>query len=258
MGPWLIHTIICFSLGEYLMTNETFTQVVTHPVAGMLTFSSQTSGSLTDTSWCAGTAPPSWGWCSPSTWLVSGWPPVTPPSGTGHSTTECCPVWEWGWVRGPLLRRPVCPPPPPLQHMVIKPDKIIRVGPSTSSYSILNSKSQIMTRDTDGGVTVYNVLKAFKPADLGNVDFEQAVEERQQTLFVSNFGTLHLWHFSPLPLFTFGTLHLKYFATFFFSFWIKPGMLDTLQMAKNKIIIVEMICLSCEEGHRDYCLSSRI
>jgi hypothetical protein len=67
-------------------------------------------------------------------------------------------------------------------------------------------------------VTVYNVLKAFKPADLGNVDFEQAVEERQQTLFVSNFGTLHLCHFSPLPLFTFGTLHLKYFATFFFSF----------------------------------------
>ena len=60
------------------------------------------------------------------------------------------------------------------------------------SYSILNDKRQIVTRDTEGGVAVYDVLKACKLADLGNVDLEQAVEERQQTVFVPNWFTVDL------------------------------------------------------------------
>ena len=57
---------------------------------------------------------------------------------------------------------------------------------------ILNDKRQIVTRDTEGGVAVYDVLKACKLADLGNVDMEQAVEERQQTVFVPNWFTVDL------------------------------------------------------------------
>ena len=49
-----------------------------------------------------------------------------------------------------------------------------------------------MTRDTEGGVAVYDVLKACKLADLGNMDLEQAVEERQQTVFVPNWFTVDL------------------------------------------------------------------
>merc|ERR1719318_1359910 len=83
-------------------------------------------------------------------------------------------------------------PPTPQQPMVTEPDNIIRGGPSIRSYSILNDKRQIVTRDTEGGVAVYDVLKACKLADLGNVDFEQAVEERQQTVFVPNWFTVDL------------------------------------------------------------------
>ena len=49
-----------------------------------------------------------------------------------------------------------------------------------------------MTRDTEGGVAVYDVLKACKVEDLGNVDFDQAVEERQQTVYVPNWFTVDL------------------------------------------------------------------
>jgi len=78
---------------------------------------------------------------------------------------------------------------PPL---VTEPDNVIRGGPSIRSYSILNDKRQIVTRDTEGGVAVYDVLKACKLADLGNVDMKQAVEERQQTVFVPNWFTVDL------------------------------------------------------------------
>ena len=46
-----------------------------------------------------------------------------------------------------------------------------------------------MTRDTEGGVAVYDVLKACRVADLGTVDYEQTVEERQQTVYVPRWVT---------------------------------------------------------------------
>ena len=49
-----------------------------------------------------------------------------------------------------------------------------------------------MTRDTEGGVQVYDVLKAAKLADLGVVEVDQVVEERQQTVFVPNWFTVDL------------------------------------------------------------------
>jgi len=80
-------------------------------------------------------------------------------------------------------------PPAPL---VTEPDNIIHGGPSIRSYTILNDKRQIVTRDTEGGVQVYDVLKACKLADLGIVDMDKVIEERQQTVFVPNWFTVDL------------------------------------------------------------------
>jgi len=79
-----------------------------------------------------------------------------------------------------------------LDPLVMEPDTVIRGGPSIRSYTILNDKRQIVTRDTEGGVQVYDVLKAAKLADLGLVDMEHVVEERQQTVFVPNWFTVDL------------------------------------------------------------------
>ena len=76
--------------------------------------------------------------------------------------------------------------------MMQEPDSVIRGGPSIRSYTILNDKRQIVTRDTEGGVQVYDVLKAAKLADLGVVEVDQVVEERQQTVFVPNWFTVDL------------------------------------------------------------------
>ena len=73
------------------------------------------------------------------------------------------------------------------QPLVSEPDQVIRGGPSIRSYTILNDKRHIVTRDTEGGVAVYDVLKACKVAELGSVDFDQTVEERQQTVYVPNW-----------------------------------------------------------------------
>ena len=78
------------------------------------------------------------------------------------------------------------------QPLVSEPDQVIRGGASIRSYSIQNDKRHIVTRDTEGGVAVYDVLKACKVADLGNVDFDKCVEERQQTVYVPNWFTVDL------------------------------------------------------------------
>ena len=78
------------------------------------------------------------------------------------------------------------------QPLVSDPDQVIKGGPSIRSYNIQNDKRHIVTRDTEGGVAVYDVLKACKVSDIGNVDFEQAVEERQETVYVPNWFTVDL------------------------------------------------------------------
>ena len=77
--------------------------------------------------------------------------------------------------------------------LVTEPSEVIRGGPSIRSYSIQNDKRHIVTRDTEGGVAVYDVLKACKVSDIGgNVDFDQAVEVRQETVYVPNWFTVDL------------------------------------------------------------------
>lgn len=79
------------------------------------------------------------------------------------------------------------PEPPVKEH-----DISIQGGPSIKHYNVLNDKRRIVTKDTEENVAVFDVLKACKIEDLGKVDFEAAVKERQQTVFVPNWFTVDL------------------------------------------------------------------
>ena len=57
---------------------------------------------------------------------------------------------------------------------------IISGGPSIKQYHVLNDKRHILTKDTDSHVALYDVLKAQRVEDLGQVDFEQETKNRGQ------------------------------------------------------------------------------
>lgn len=71
-------------------------------------------------------------------------------------------------------------------------DIAIKGGPSIKSYTVLNDKRRIVTKDTDDNVAVYDVLKACKTEELGNQDFDKCVKDRQDTVFVPNWFTVDL------------------------------------------------------------------
>lgn len=66
---------------------------------------------------------------------------------------------------------------------VKKPEFVIPGGPSIKQCEILNDKRHILTKDTDNNVSLYDVLKARKVEDLGQVDFEQEVKKRFQVKY---------------------------------------------------------------------------
>ncbi len=71
---------------------------------------------------------------------------------------------------------------------VKKAELVIPGGPSIKQCEILNDKRHILTKDTDNNVSLYDVLKARKVDDLGQVDFEQEVKRRFQVCsFLSSF-----------------------------------------------------------------------
>lgn len=72
------------------------------------------------------------------------------------------------------------------------PDLIIRGGPSIRHFQILNDKRCILTKDTDNNVAVYDVLKAVKLSDLGQVDLEEQVKRRTKTVYVPNWFNVDL------------------------------------------------------------------
>lgn len=45
---------------------------------------------------------------------------------------------------------------------------------------MLNDKRHILTKDSDNNVALYDVLKVIKVEDLGNVDFDEEVNKRNQ------------------------------------------------------------------------------
>ena len=72
---------------------------------------------------------------------------------------------------------------PEAKPEIKKAEFVISGGPSIKQCEILNDKRHILTKDTENNVSLYDVLKARKVEDLGQVEFEQEVKKRLQVSF---------------------------------------------------------------------------
>jgi len=81
---------------------------------------------------------------------------------------------------------------PEVKPEIKKPEFVISGGPSIKQCEILNDKRHILTKDTENNVSLYDVLKARKVEDLGQVEFEQEVKKRLQMVCVPSWFTVDL------------------------------------------------------------------
>ena len=65
-------------------------------------------------------------------------------------------------------------------------------GAAIKKYTVLNDKRHILTKDTDDNVAIYDVLKVVKVKDLGQVDFEKELQQRNQKVYIPNWFTVDL------------------------------------------------------------------
>lgn len=72
------------------------------------------------------------------------------------------------------------------------PDLLIRGGASIRHYRILNDKRTVLTKDTESNVAIYDVLKASKVSDLGQIDLDEEVKRRNKTVYVPNWFNVDL------------------------------------------------------------------
>ena len=61
-----------------------------------------------------------------------------------------------------------------------RPAFVLHGGPSIKQIAVLNDKRHILTKDTDGDVAMYDVLKAGKVKEFGKVDFDEEVKRRYE------------------------------------------------------------------------------
>ncbi|GIY83904.1 hypothetical protein CDAR_224162 [Caerostris darwini] len=78
---------------------------------------------------------------------------------------------------------------PPINQQA---DHIVKGNPSIRHYAVLNDKRHILTKDTDNNVQMYDVLKASKVEDLGQVDFDTEVKKNFKLIYVPNWFTVDL------------------------------------------------------------------
>ncbi|GIY50523.1 WD repeat-containing protein 48 [Caerostris extrusa] len=78
---------------------------------------------------------------------------------------------------------------PPINQQA---DHIVKGNPSIRHYAVLNDKRHILTKDTDNNVQKYDVLKASKVEDLGQVDFDIEVKKNFKLIYVPNWFTVDL------------------------------------------------------------------
>jgi len=73
------------------------------------------------------------------------------------------------------------------------PDQEIKGGPAIIEYNVLNDKRHVLTKDTEGSVCLYDVLRAKKVSTLGNIDFQSEVTERsKKRVYVPNWFNVDL------------------------------------------------------------------
>ncbi|XP_054266691.1 WD repeat-containing protein 48-like [Macrosteles quadrilineatus] len=73
-----------------------------------------------------------------------------------------------------------------------KPDMTIKGGPAIRRFHILNDKRHILTQDTENNVAIFDVLKACKVEDLGQVNFDEEVKARFKMVYVPNWFNVDL------------------------------------------------------------------
>ena len=72
------------------------------------------------------------------------------------------------------------------------PDLTIRGVPSIRHYRILNDKRTVLTKDTENNVAIYDVLKAVKVGDIGQIDLDEEVKRRNKMVYVPNWFNVDL------------------------------------------------------------------
>lgn len=73
-----------------------------------------------------------------------------------------------------------------------RPEHVIKGGAAVRRFEVLNDKRHILTKDSEGNVTVYDVLKARKLEELGKVDFEEELKKRTKMVYVPNWFNVDL------------------------------------------------------------------
>ncbi|KAG1657346.1 WD repeat-containing protein 48 [Nymphon striatum] len=91
------------------------------------------------------------------------------------------------------------------------PDFTIKGGPGIRQYHILNDKRHILTKDSSKKVALWDVLKACKVEDLGQVDMEEEIKKRFKMVYVPN------WFYVDLKI---GMLCIHLDESDCFSAWV--------------------------------------
>ncbi|XP_013168847.1 PREDICTED: WD repeat-containing protein 48 homolog [Papilio xuthus] len=65
-------------------------------------------------------------------------------------------------------------------------------GRAIKHYTVLNDKRHILTKDTANHVMLYDVLKASKLEDLGEIDYDEEVKKRFKMVYVPNWFNVDL------------------------------------------------------------------
>ncbi|EEB17577.1 WD-repeat protein, putative [Pediculus humanus corporis] len=73
-----------------------------------------------------------------------------------------------------------------------RPEHIIKGGSAVRRFEVLNDKRHILTKDSEGNVTVYDVLKARKLEELGKIDFDEELKKRTKIVYVPNWFNVDL------------------------------------------------------------------
>jgi WD repeat-containing protein 48 len=74
----------------------------------------------------------------------------------------------------------------------LKPIVTIPGGQCLREYRILSNKREILTRDSQGNVALWNVLLGEKMEDLGQVDLDEEAQNRAEQIHVPNWFSVEL------------------------------------------------------------------
>lgn len=75
---------------------------------------------------------------------------------------------------------------------VVPPKATIEGAPAIRKYRVLNDKRHILTQDSEGNVSLYDVLQIKKVEDYGKVDFDEKVKEKFKMMYVPNWFSVDL------------------------------------------------------------------